>query len=154
MKKLVNKFTQTRIAMIILCIVVYGIVYAQQACCSTIVDTSIPASNRTSVKYFIDNPYKTFPSYHWNSQLKSNRCSKNPLANIDPGNKCCEADHCEDYNQAPYFSLSFVQDFFLLHKNVNSFDVGNDAQTTFELLGLPTSFSSVPIYIMKQSIIC
>jgi hypothetical protein len=154
MKELVNKITQTRIAMVIFCIVVYGIVYAQQACCSTIVDTSIPASNSTSAKYFIDNSYRTFPSYHWNSQLKSNRCSKNPLANFDPGNTCCEADRCDNYTQVTYFSLSFIQDFFPFHKIVSSLYAGNGAQTTFESFSLPTSLSSVPIYIMVQSIIC
>jgi hypothetical protein len=154
MKKLVNRITQTSIAMVIFCIVVYGIVYAQQACCSTIVDTCIPASNRTSVKCFIDNSYRTFPSYHWNNHLQPNGCSKNPLANFDPGNTCCKADRCDNYNQVTYFSLSFVQDFFPLQKNVSSLDEGNNEPTTFKLINQPTVLSSIPIYIMTQSIIC
>jgi hypothetical protein len=154
MKKLVNRITQTTIAVVSFCIVVYGIVYAQQACRSTIVDTCIPASNRTSVKCFIYNSYRTFPSYHWNNHLQPNGCSKNLLANFDPGNTCCEADRCDNNNQAKYFSLSFVQDFFPLQKNVSSLDEGNNEPTTSEPYSLPTSHKAVPIYIMTQSIIC
>ncbi len=154
MKKLINKIIQTSTAIVISCIVVYGIVYAQQVCCSTMVNACIPASNRISGDYASGKSWTNSPSHHRNNQLQSNLYSKNVLADFGAGNTCCETDRCDSYNQATYFSLSFIQNFYPFQKNVSSFDAGNGAQTTFEPFSLPASLKAVPIYIMTQSIIC
>jgi hypothetical protein len=154
MKEFVNKIIQTSTGIVISCIVVYGIVYAQQVCCSTMVNGCIPAFDRISGGYTSGKSWTNSQSYDRNYQLQSNLCSKNVLADFGSGNACCETDRCDSYNQATYFSLSFIQDFYPLQKNVSSFDAGNGAQTTFEPYSLPTSLKAVPIYIMTQSIIC
>lgn len=154
MKESFNKIIQISTAILISCIVVYGIVYAQQVCCGNIVEVCIPTSNRISVRYNIDNSCRISPSHYLNNQLQSNLCSKNILADFGPGNTCCETDRCDSYNQATYLSLSFIQDFYPLQKNVSSFDTGNGEQTAFEPYRLSTSLKAVPIYIITQSIIC
>ena len=154
MKALFNKIIQTCTAILISIIVVYGIVYAQQVCCSTIVNARIPSSIKISVSYNIDNSCRTSPSHSLNNQLTTNLCSNNFLADFGSRNTCCETDRCNRYNQATYFSLSFIQDFYPLQKKVSSFGAGKNAQTKFEPYSLPTPHKAVPIYIMTQSIIC
>lgn len=154
MKALFNKIIQTCTAILISIIVVYGIVYAQQICCSTIVNACIPSSIKISVSYNIDNSCRTTPPHYLNNQLLTNLCSNNFLGDFGSGNVCCETDRCDWYNQSTYLSLSFHQNFYPLQKKVSSFDAGDGAQTTFEPYGLQTSDKAVPIYIMTQSIIC
>jgi len=154
MKELFNKIIQTTTAILISCIVVYGIVYAQQVCCSTIVNACIQISNRNSVSYAIGNSCETSPSHHRNNQLQSNLCSKNFLSDFGEGNTCCETNRCDSYNQAAYFSLSSIQNLYPLQKTLSSFNVISGAQTNFEPKNLSTSLKAVPIYILAQSIIC
>jgi len=122
MKELFNNIIQTTTAILISCIVVYGIVYAQQICCSTIVDACIPTSNRISVSYTIGNSCETSPSHHRNNQLQSNLCSKNILSEFGEGNICCATNRCDSYNQAAYFSLSSIQNLYPLQKTLSSFN--------------------------------
>jgi len=154
MKELFNKSIPTSTAILISCIAVYGIVYAQQVCCSTFVNACIPTFNRVSDDYTSGNSWTTLPSHHHYSLLRSNPCLKNLNADFGSGNTCCETDRCDGYNQAAYISLSFIQDFYPLNKNVSISDTGNGSQTPFELYWLPTSLKALPIYIMTQSIIC
>ena len=149
-----NKDIQTSAAVFISCILVYGIAYAQQACCSAIVNAGISTSTKIACDYTSDHSWTTFSSYNRNTQLRPKLCWNKFSADFGSGNTCCETDRCDGYNQATYFSLSFIQDFFPLQKKVSSFDAGNSAQTTFEPYSLPTSLKVVPIYIMTQSIIC
>ncbi len=139
---------------LITCIVVYGIVYAPQVCCSTIVNTCIPTSNRISVVYASGNSWTTSPSHQRSYQLRSNFCSKSFLADFGAGNTCCETDCRDSNNQAMYFSRSFTQDFYPLQKIQSSFNVICGAQTNFKPKSLPISLKAVPIYILTQSIIC
>jgi len=154
MKEMFNKVIQTSTAMLLFCIVVCGIVYAQLVCCSTIVDACIPTSGRLSVSYNIDNSCRISPSHYFNNQQQSNICSKNILADFGSGNTCCDTDRCDSYNQATYLSLSFIQFFYPLQKNVSSFDAGNGGQAAFEPYRQSTSLKAAPIYILTQSIIC
>lgn len=154
MKELFNNIIQTTTAILISCIVVYGIVYAQQICCSTIVDACIPTSNRISVSYTIGNSCETSPSHHRNNQLQSNLCSKNILSEFGEGNTCCATNRCDSYNQPAYFSLSSIQNLYPLQKTLSSFNVISGAQTNFEPRSLSTSLKAIPIYILTQSIIC
>jgi hypothetical protein len=154
MEESFNKIIQTSTAILITCIVVYGIMYAQQVCCSATVNACIPTSNRISVVYASGNSWTSSLSHQRSYQLRSNFCSKSFLADFGAGNTCCETDRCDSYNQATYFSLSVIQDLYPLQKNVSSYDAGNCPQTTFEPYSLPTSLKAVPIYIMTQSIIC
>jgi hypothetical protein len=154
MKKLIDKIIQTSTAILISCIVVYGIVYAQPICCSTIVAACIPTSNRISISYNIDNSFRISPSHHFNNQPQSTICSKNILADFGSGNTCCETDRCDGFNQVAEFSLSFIQDFYPLQKNIGSFDAGNGAQARFEPYNLSTPHKAIPIYILTESIIC
>ena len=153
MKELINKCIQTITAILISSIVVYG-VYAQKVCCKTIIDACIPASDRISSGYTTGSHWTTFQSQRRNIQLQSNLCSKNILADFGAGNTCCQTDRCDSNNQATYFSLSFVQDFYPLLKNASSFDTGDGAQTAFEPDSLSTSLKALPIYLITQSIIC
>lgn len=143
MKELFNKFILTSTAILISCTVVYGIVYAQQVCCTSMVNTCIPASNRILSGYTSGKSWTTSPSYH-----------RNILAGFGAENTCCQTDRCDSYKQATYFSLSFIQDLFPLQKNVSFFDADIGAQTTLEPYSQPTSLKAVPIYITTQSIIC
>ena len=154
MKVLVNKFIQIGTTIIILCIVVYGIVYAQQACCRTIVDACIPASNRIFGGYNNSKSWATSQSYESTNHLQLYICSKKNLTDYGPGNTCCETDPCDIYNQTAYFSLSFIQDLIMLQKSACSSDADDGTLTTFEPYSLPTSLDPVPIYILTQSIIC
>ena len=154
MKESFKKIIQTSTAILISCTVVSGIVYVQQTCCNTIIETCIPISNRISVSYNVDNSCGISPSACLNNPLRSNLCSKNIPADFGSGNTCCETDRCDSYSQATYINLSFIQDFYPLKKNVSSFDAGNGAQTAFEPYSLSTSLKAVPIYILTQSIIC
>jgi hypothetical protein len=154
MKKMFNKIIQTGIAILISWIVVYGIVSAQQVCCSTIVDARIPTSNRFSVSNTIGNFCGTSPSHHCNNQLQANFCSKNFLADFGKGNTCCETNRCDSYKQATYFSLSFIQDLCPLQKTLSASNVISGVQTNFEPKSLSSSLKAVPIYILTQSIIC
>ena len=154
MKESFKKIIQTSTAILISCTVVSGIVYVQQTCCNTIIETCIPISNRISVRYNNDNSWRISPSHYLNNQLRSNLCSKNILADFGSEDTCCETDRCDGYNQTTYLSLSFIQDFYPLQKNVSSFNAGNGAQTAFEPYSLSTSLKAVPIYILTQSIIC
>ena len=150
MKELIHKFIHTSSAILISCIAVYSIVYAQQVCRSTMVTTCIPTSNKISDSYKINNSCKTSPSHHFNSQLIQNT----RFYNFGAGDTCCEADHCDRYSQTTYISPSFRYDFYPLQKTASSFDAGNSAQTTFGPSNLPPSLKAVPIYILTQSIIC
>jgi len=154
MKELEHKINQTITAIIILCIVVYGIVDAQQVCCNAFKDTCIPIFDRASVNYGINNSCRSLPSHNLNYKLQSNLCFKNYLADFGSGNTCCETDCCDDYNQTTEFSLSTVQDAYLLKKSVTSFGSGYDAQRTFQPYNLSTPGKAVSIYILTKSIIC
>jgi hypothetical protein len=151
MKELIKKFIQTSSAILILCIAVYGIVCAQQVCCSTIVTDCIQASNRYSAVHRTDSACKTSPSHHLNNQLIPNSL----FNNFGAGDTCCETDHCDEYSQTTYTIPSLRYDFYPLQKTVSAFDAGNNgAQTTIEPYSLPPSLNAVPIYILTQSIIC
>jgi len=152
MKVLIPKIIQT--ITLIFCIVVYGIVYAQQACCRTIIDDCIPTSNRMPVSYNIDNFCRISPSHNLNNQLQSTLCYKKILADFGSGNTCCETDRSDGYNQATEFLLSFIQNFYLLKKNLSPFDAGNGPTAAFQPYNLSTPYKAVPIYILTESIIC
>jgi len=154
MKEFINKMIQTSTAIFISCIVVYGIAFAQQVCCSTIVDACISTFKRISVRYNIDNSCRISSLHNLNNQLQSNLCSNNILTDFGTGNTCCETDRCDGYNQTTEFSLSFVQGFYLFQKSVNSFDADNGAQSALEPYRISTSLKAAPIYILTQSIIC
>jgi hypothetical protein len=154
MKELFTKIIQTIIAILIFCIVVYGIVYAQQVCCSTIVDACLPIFKMISVGYNSDYSCRISPSHNRNNQQQPILCSKNIIAVFGSGNTCCETDRCDGYNQATEFSLSFIQDFYALQKNIGSFEAGNGARATFGPYNLSTAHKAIPIYILTESIIC
>jgi hypothetical protein len=153
MKKLLKKIIQSSKVILISWIVVYGNVYAQQACCSTIVDACIPAFNRISDSYTIGNSCRTSPSHHRNRRLQPIHCSENFLAEFGAKNACCKTDRCDRYNQGTYFNPSFPQYAYLLQKDVSSFHVSDGEQRAFGTYGLSTSLKAVPIYILTQSII-
>jgi hypothetical protein len=154
MKELLNKFILTGTTILISCVVVYGIVYAQQVCCNTIVSTCIQASNRISGGSTGGSSWTTSQSQHRNIQLQSNLCSKNIAADFGAGNACCQTDRCDSNNQATYFCLSFVQDFYSLQKYASFFDAGDGAQTAFDPDSLSASLKALPVYLITQSIIC
>ena len=154
MKGLFNKYILSSTAILISCIIVYGITYAQQVCCSTMIATCIPASNRIFGGCTSDGYWANSQSYDRNNLTRSNLCSKNVLANFGSENACCETDQRDNYKQTTKFSFPFIQDFYPLQKNASSLDAGNATQTAFESFRLPTSLKVVPIYIIIQSIVC
>ena len=154
MKELNNKIIQTCTAIVIFGIIAYGIVYAQQVCCSTIGDACIPASNKISGGYNINSSCRISPSHNLNIQLQSSLCCKNILADFGTVNTCCGADRCDGFNQATVFSFSIIQDFYLLQKSLNSFDTGNGAQPNFIPYNFSIPHKAIPIYILTESIIC
>ncbi len=151
MKNLLKKTTQSSTLILISWIVVYGIVYAQQACCSTIVDACIPTFNRIS--YTNNNSCRTSPSHHRNRRLQPIHYSQNFLADCDSKNACCKTDRYNRYNQSTYFNPSFPKYAYSLQKNVSFFDVSDGEQRAFETCSLSIPLKAVPIYILTQSII-
>jgi hypothetical protein len=154
MKELVQKIIQTCIAIIVSCIVVYGIGYAKQVCCRDMATTCIPASNKIFSGYTDDKSWTKSQPYGRNNQRRSNLCSNKILADFGSGNECCKADRCDNYKQATYFNLSLIQDFEIQQKIASSIKADDGTQTTFKPHGTPISPNPVPIYIMTQSIIC
>ena len=153
MKKILIKIIQSSTVSLIFWIVVYGIVYEQQTCCSTIVDVCIPSFNMISGSSAIDYSCRTSPSHHHNLRLQSIDYSENFPADCDAKNACCKTDRCDRYNQGTYFNPSFPQDAYPLQKNLSSFHVSDGKQRAFETYSLSTSFKAVPIYILTQSFI-
>ena len=154
MKELLNKFILTGTTILIFCVVAYGIVYAQQVCCNTLVNTCIQAFNRISGGSASGSSWTTTTLQHRNIQLHSNICSKNIAADFGAGNACCQTDHCDSNSQATYFSLSFVQDFYPLQKSASFFHAGDGAQTAFDPDSLSASLKTLPVYLITQSVIC
>ena len=154
MKELISKIIQIGTAIVASYIVVCGDVHTQQVSCSTILNACIPSSNRILFVYANSNFSTTSQAYNSNNQRPSDLCSKNILADFSAGETCCETGGCDGNIQSKHFSLSFIQDFYSLQKNVSSFDAGMGSQTKFESHRLRTSLKAVPIYIVKQSIIC
>jgi hypothetical protein len=154
MKEFFNKFILTGTTVLISCVVAYGIVYAQQVCCNTNVNTCVQASNRIPGGSASGSSWTATQSQHRNIQLHSNICSKNIPADFGAGNACCQTGRCDSNSQATYFSLSFVQDFYPLQKNANFFDAGDGAQTAFDPDSLSASLKALPVYLITQSILC
>ena len=154
MKKLLHKNIQIIATILISCIVGYGIVYAQQVCCNTFADAYLPTFKIHSSTYYIYDPSKISPPYNVDYKLQPNLYFKNNLAGCGSGNTCCQTDRCDNYNQVTEFPLSFVQNFYLHKKNLSLLVTDNGAQTTNQPYSLSTPRKAVPIYILKESIIC
>ena len=152
MKQLLKKTTQSSAVILISWIVVYGIVYAQQECCSSIVDACIPTFNRIS-NYTNNNSCRTPPSHHRNIRLQSINCSENFPADCDSKNACCKTDRYYRYNQSTYFKPSFPKDAYPLQEIVSSFDVSDGKHRAFETYTLSAPLKAVSIYILTQSIL-
>jgi len=151
MIKILKKITQSSTLILISWIIVYGSVYAQQACCSTIVDACIPTFNRIS--YTNNNSCRTSPSHHRNRRLQSIHYSQNFLTYCDSKNACCKTDRYNRYNQSTYFNPSFPKYAYPLQKNVSSFHAGDGKHRAFETYTLSAPLKAVSIYILTQSII-
>lgn len=154
MKKLLHKIIQIMAAILIFCIVGYSIVYAQQVCCNTVADAYIPAFKILSSTYNIDNPFIFSPPQNVDYNLKPNIYFKNNPADCGSGNSCCQTDHCDNYNQLTEFPLSFVHNFYLHKKNFSLWVTDNGAQNANQPYNFSTPHKAVPIYILKESIIC
>ena len=154
MKEMIHKITRSIAAIVISCIAVYGIVYAQQACCRTFTETCIPTLEITSNCYYVNTSFGISPSSNPSCQLRSNLSFSNNQVNSASGNTCCKTDRCDGNNQATEFPLSFIQDYSLLQKNAGSLASGIGAQTAAQLYNQSTPHNAVPIYILTKSIIC
>jgi hypothetical protein len=154
MKDLIKKFIQINTAILLFIIVAYGIVYAQQVCCSNIAEACIPKFNRVSGSYFIDECCKISHTRNRNNRLQSANYSENLLANDSSDNTCCETDRCDGYNQATVCSISFIQDFFSFQPILSSFNADSGRQSAFHPNKRSTFHNAVPIYILTESIIC
>ena len=139
MQEFFNRIVKIGIAILIICIVLYGIAYAQRVCCSIISDACIPTFTRN------------LPSQDLINQRLSNFCSDSVSTG---GNTCCETDGCNSYNQISYITLSFIQDVYPLNKKVSFSDDRNGIQTKFEPYCISTFLNAVPIYILTKSITC
>ena len=154
MKKLFNKLILTVTAIILSCIVVYGIVYAQQVCCSKIAEACIPTFNRVSDSYVINDCCKILPPRNRNNQLLLSTYSDNLLDDFGSCYTCCETERCGGYNQATVFSISFIQDFFPFQTILRSFNAGFGVHPAFHPNKRSIFHNTVPIYILTESIIC
>jgi len=152
MKNLLKKITQSSTVILISWIVVYGSLYAQQECCSSIVDACIPTFNRIS-NYTNNHSCRTSPLYHSNLKLQSIHCSEIFSTDCDSKNACCKTDRYNRYSRGTYFNPSFPEDAYPLQKNVSSFDVSDGKQRGFETYTLSAPLKAVSIYILTQSII-
>jgi hypothetical protein len=154
MKESKNKIIKTCSAILISCIAAYGIVYAQQVCCSSIIDACIPTFKRISANCNNNGSCRITPLHSLDNLLQSGLCSKNLLDNFDAATTCCKTDRCDGYNQATVLSLSTIRIVHLFQSNNFSLDAGNVAPVTFQPYNLSTPCNTVPIYILTESIIC
>ncbi len=151
MIKLLKKTTQSSTLVLISWILVYGSVYAQQACCSAMVDACIPTFNRIS-NYINKNSCRTLPSHHRNRRLQPIHCFENFPVDYYVKTACCETNRFDRYNQGAYFNPSFPKYAYPPQKNLSSFDISNGEKRAFETYTLSTPLKVVPIYILTQSI--
>ena len=154
MKELTPKIILVCTAIVAPCIFLYGIAFAQQVCCSTSVNAFIPACITISCVTGSDSTWTTSQAYDCNNQRLLNLCYKHFLADFDSEDTCCVTNRCGGYSQFEYISLSIVQEFYPLKRNVNSIHACKGGQTKFEPYRLPTSLKVVSIYLDTQSIIC
>ena len=154
MKASNNKIIKTCSAILISCIAVYGIVFAQQVCCSSIIDACIPTFNRISANCNNNGSCRITQLRSLNNLLQSGLCSKNLLEDFDAATTCCKTDRCDSYTEATVLSLSTIRNVHLLQFNNSSPDAGNVAPVTFQPYNLSTPCNTVPIYILTESIIC
>jgi hypothetical protein len=153
MKDLIKKSIQIITAILLFIIVAYGIVYAQQVCCSKIAEACIPAFSQVSDSYFIDECCKISHTRNRNRQLLSSNYSENLLADFGSGSTCCETDRCDGFNQASVCNISFVQDFYPFQPILRSFDADSGGQSAFHPNKRSIFHNAVPIYILTESIL-
>jgi hypothetical protein len=154
MKTSIKKFIQIISAIFLYIIVVYGIVYAQQVCCSKIADACIPTFNRVSASYIIGDCCKISLPRNRNNRLLSANYFENLHADFGSGTTCCETDRCDGYNQATVCSISFIQDFCPFQPILSSFNADSGGQSDYHPNKRSTFHNAVPICILTESIIC
>lgn len=153
MQRFINKIILTNAAIIVACIVLYGIVQAQRTSCSTISDRCIQVFKIKSNNN-IENPYGTLPSHRRNNQPRPITRSVCMLVDMGPDTTCCESDRCSGHNPPIEFGLSFIKKFQLLNKNVHPFDAIGGRKTSIEQHILPSPYKAAAIYILTNSFIC
>lgn len=154
MKKPISRAIQIGTAAVVSCIVAYGVVYAQQACCGTVTDVCVAASNRAAVSYNVGDSGKSAPLRGpGENQRLSSICSDSYPADCSDANVCCETYRCDSHQQTKRFSLPYRQDPGPLNEHVTRFDSGNRVQITRETYGSQEAPDALRIYILTQSII-
>ena len=151
---MIRKFIQFISAILLFIVVVYGIVYAQQASCRTIAEACIPAFSRDSGSDCIDGCCNVSPTNNRNNPLLSANYSGIPLSDVGSDNACCEPNRCDGYNQGTACSISFIQGFYPFQLTISSFDANISEQPTFHPKKRSGILNTVPIYILTESIIC
>jgi|GEM_PF-2056846 len=153
MKHSFNKIKKAGTSVILSCIIIYGVVYTQQVCCSTVADAIIPTSNRISAGYSIDNTFGTSSLHNRDIPVLINPYIKNLLADFGTGNKCCETNRCDSNSHDTYVNLSLIQEIYSFPRHVSFFDSEKGVQDVFMPYIPSTSPNAVPIYIVTRSII-
>ena len=149
-----NKKIKTIATVFISCVLVYGIAFAQQVCCKDIVCTDKPSSIKIACDYAGGDSWVIFPSHNRNTQLQPKLCRSVSSLDYAAGNTCCETDPCSGDNILSYISLLLFQYSNSLNKGANARVAGIDLRSTFVPYRLQRSLKTLPLYIIKQSIIC
>jgi hypothetical protein len=154
MKGLLDKTIQIVSTLLVSCMIIYGVAYAQPVCCSTIITTCIPSSQKMSVGYDNYSALRTSQSQDIKNRPLSNFCPDCFRTDFGSRNTCCETDHCKEYYPTTCLSVSFVNDHFPVQSNMKFFDATDNKQSTPESYSLSIIHKAVPIHILTQSIIC
>lgn len=150
MKKLIRKFTHACAAAVIACFAIYGMVYAQQVCCTDIANECIPVLSHISANNSFSNACIPSPMHRFRSETSTNHC-KNDLNDAET---CCKNNSCDTYGQTVYISPSSTYDVTVLQNEVSSIDTCINTPFFHKASTLPISPISEPIYILTQSILC
>jgi hypothetical protein len=154
MKNWFNKILLVCTAVSVSIVVLYGLVYAQQVCCRTLVDICISISERINGDNTRGTVWATYPSHQRNKKWRSTPCLDDYSGGFGEASTCCETDGCDSYNLNADFNLTSLTEFYLLQNIATSLNKGSGAQGTVESPQPTTSLKALPIYLVTKSIIC
>lgn len=153
MKGIINKFAFASIVFLAAWVVAYGTVHAQPVCCVATVVRCQPASKGMMIgKTLFSLPCT--PSHRFNTPQLNDYSSADTSIQYDTGVACCEANSCDDTNQAVYAVPSSPKptSWLLTTPSYNT-TAANEANP-FVTVKTTIPLQTIPIYILKSTYLC
>ena len=148
------KILKAGTALVISCIAVYGIIYAQPVCCNILKSVHTPIFSGISAGYDLDGICWKVSSRDLNSQLQSVYRNGDLAADFASGHSCCESLPCHGSKQNRYLSRLSVRDFFPFLNATCTVDMDNVDNFTITPVSLPAPSRPSTIFILTQSFLC